>query len=54
MAQKLISMARKLAIIGGVMYALGYIISAYALIGHIVVVVFSFGILGGSDWVWLM
>ena len=40
---------RKLAIIGGVMYALGYIISAYALTsGSLWLLYLSFGILGGS------
>ena len=40
---------RKLAIIGGVMYALGYIISAYALSsGTLWLLYLAFGILGGS------
>ena len=40
---------RKLAIIGGVMYALGYIISAYALTsGTLWLLYLSFGVLGGS------
>lgn len=40
---------RKLAVIGGVMYALGYIISAYALSsGTLWLLYLAFGILGGS------
>ena len=40
---------RKLAIIGGVMYALGYIISAYALSSGILWLLYlAFGILGGA------
>lgn len=40
---------RKLAIIGGVMYAMGYIISAYALSsGTLWLLYLAFGILGGS------
>ena len=40
---------RKLAIIGGIMYALGYIISAYALSsGTLWLLYLAFGILGGS------
>ena len=40
---------RKLAIIGGIMYAFGYIISAYALTsGTLWLLYLSFGILGGS------